>query len=385
MTPIACYVHVPWCRYVCPYCDFNVQVAKKHQPPEAVDVATLAREAAAWAADPAWTGRRAATVYFGGGTPSLLSPDAIGGMLAGIRAAFPLAPDAEVTLEANPGTVDAPRAAGWRAAGVDRLSLGVQSLQPAVLRRLGRDHDAAAVAAAVRAAHDAGIRNVSADLIYAVPGQTVDDVVRDAAALLALGVGHVSAYALTWEADTPFGRWRASGRLRPVDEDLEIAMGDALAATLEDAGLARYEISSWARPGTESRHNTAYWDGSDYLGLGPGAHGFLATPAPGRRWSNVRDPAAHRATVAAHGRAVDQEETLTVARARADFVWTGLRRVRDGVDVAAFAARFGVPLADAFPQVAALEADGLVERRDGRLRLTARGVRVADGVAAAFV
>jgi len=383
--PVAVYVHVPWCRHVCPYCDFNVYVARKHRPAEEVDVATLRREAAAWGAQPEWSGRPAKSVYLGGGTPSLLSPGAVAAVVDGIRAALGILSGAEITLEANPGTLDAARMRGYRHAGVTRLSLGVQSLDARVLRTLGRDHRAGDVHAAVAAARDAGLDNVSGDLMYAVPGQTLADVSADVDALLALGLPHVSVYALTWEAGTPFARWRRGGRLVAVDEDLEVAMGDLIAHRLEAAGLARYEIASFARPGFASRHNGAYWDGSDYLGLGPGAHGFCAAPAPGRRWANVRDPAVHRAAVAATGTAVGDDEPLTAARARADFVWTGLRRVGDGVDPAHFAARFGVALDDAFPQIAALEADGLLERTPGRIRLTARGLRFADGVAAAIV
>jgi oxygen-independent coproporphyrinogen-3 oxidase len=383
--PVAVYVHVPWCRHVCPYCDFNVYVARKHRPAEQVDVATLRREVAAWAARPEWRGRPAKSIYLGGGTPSLLSPEAVAAVVDGVRGALGILPDAEITLEANPGTLDVARVRGYRHAGVTRLSLGVQSLDARVLRTLGRDHRADDVHAAVAAARAAGLENVSADLMYAVPGQTLADVVADLDGLVALGLPHLSVYALTWEAGTPFARWRARGRLAPVDEDVEVAMGDAIAARLEAVGLARYEIASFARPGFASRHNTAYWDGSDYLGLGPGAHGFCATPAPGRRWSNVRDPAAHRVAVAAAGTAVADDEPLTPARARADFVWTGLRRVRDGVDAERFAARFGVALADAFPQLDGLVRDGLLERRGARVRLTPRGIRFADGVAAAFV
>ena len=383
-TPaLAVYVHVPWCRRVCPYCDFAVKAART--PPEADDLAAFRAEAAAWADDPAWSGRRATTLYLGGGTPSLYAPATVAGIVDAVRGAFALDAAAEVTLEANPGTVDASTLRGYRTAGVTRLSLGAQSMQAPVLRTLLRDHGPDDVPHAVAAARAAGIANLSLDLIFGVPGQTMAMLEADLVGLLALEPQHVSAYALTYEEGTPFHRWRASGRLRALDEDDEAAMADLVAERLETAGLGRYEISSWARPGFESRHNTAYWDGSDYLGLGPAAHSFRGAPLPGRRWANLRDPKAWRTAVAARGTAVGEEDALTVERARADFAWTGLRRVRDGVDLAAFRARFGVGLEEALPHAAALERDGLVERRGERLRLSARGLRLADAVAAALL
>jgi len=379
----AVYVHIPWCRRICPYCDFPVRAART--PPEGEDLATLRQEIAAWAAAPPWRGRQARTLYLGGGTPSLYTPATVAGIVAAVRDAFALAATAEVTLEANPGTVDLERLQGYRAAGVTRLSLGAQSLDPTVLRTLFRDHQPDDVLHAVTAARAAGFTNLSLDCIYGVPGQTLAMLEADLDAMLALGPEHVSAYALSYEAGTPFARWRASGRLRPVDEDTELAMAECVAARLEAAGLVRYEISSWARPGFASRHNGAYWDGSDYLGLGPAAHSFCAMPLPGQRWVNVRDPRTWRAAVARGGVAVETEERLTVETARADFVWTGLRRVRDGVDLAAFSRRFGLPLDEALPRIARLEREGLVERDGARLRLTARGVWLADAVAAAVL
>ena len=378
--PYALYVHVPWCRHVCPYCDFNVYATSA--VPEADDVRAYRAELAAWSAHPAWCDRQPDTVYLGGGTPSLLSPGAIAALLASVRG-LGLRDGAEVTLEANPGTVTMERLAGYRAAGVTRVSLGAQSFQPGVLSTLGRDHTPDETRAAVAAARAAGIANVSLDLIFAVPGQSLAAWEADLDQALALEPEHVSAYALTWEQGTPFHTWRERGRLVPVDDDLESAMADAAAERLGAAGLRRYEISSWARPGRESRHNTRYWDGTDYLGIGPGAHSFCATPSP-RRWWNHRPPQRWRATVAESGTAVGGEEVLTDGQARADFVIAGLRRV-EGADVAEFERRFAVALRVAFPQLAGLEGEGLVEIRETRLRLTARGLRFADTVGALLV
>ncbi len=381
-SPFALYVHVPWCRHVCPYCDFNVHATSS--PPEADDVPALVTELASHAADLAWAGRAAATVYLGGGTPSLLSPAAIGALLDAVRATCGLVDGAEITLEANPGTLDDARLRGYRAAGVTRLSLGTQSFRADVLRTLGRDHAPGDTAAAVAHARAAGFASVSIDLIYAVPGQTLDAWTADLDAAVALAPEHVSTYSLTYEEGTPFHRWRASGRIAAVDDDVESAMADAAAARLADAGLERYEISSWARPGHASRHNTSYWEGTDFLGLGAGAHSYCATPFPGRRWTNVRRPEHWRAAIGAHGTAVAGVETLSVDVARGELVFTGLRRIA-GVDLAAFARRFGVTLDAAFPHVEGLERDGLVERASGRLRLTPRGLRFADTVSATFV
>jgi len=382
MEPFALYVHVPWCRRICPYCDFNVHAAAT--PPEDEYVAALVAEMEAHARDERWSGRDAKSVYVGGGTPSLFSPGAIGRMLAAVVRVFGIVDGAEITLEANPGTVDRGVLGGYRAAGVNRLSVGAQSFDPRHLRTLGRDHGPDDTRAAVEAARDAGFANVSLDLIFAVPGETAADWERDLAATIALAPEHVSAYALTYEERTPFHAWRAAGRLQPVDDDTEATMADAAETVLAAAGYARYEISSYARAGFAARHNASYWDGSDYLGVGAGAHGFSRRPRPGRRWVNERLPARYLAAVATSGTAVVGEERLTEAQARAEFCFSGLRRTI-GIDAAAFSARFGVDLAAAFPHLAGLVADGLVEMGGGRVRLTERGRRFADTVAASFV
>ena len=381
-APFALYVHVPYCRHVCPYCDFNVYASAA--PPDGEYVRTLATELGTWTTRGPWAGRPLATVYLGGGTPSLFSPGAIAVLLDAAATGPGIVSGAEITLEANPGTVTRDRLADYRAAGVNRISLGVQSFQPAVLRTLGRDHTPAEAAAAVEAARAAGIDNVSLDLIFAVPGATLSDWEADLAAATALAPSHVSAYALTWEEGTPFHTWRTTGRLRPVDEDTEATMAATAAATLEAAGYGRYEISSWARPGFASRHNVHYWDGSDYLGLGAGAHSYTATPAPGRRWANERHPDRYRAAIETGGTAVAVEEVLTEPQARADFVITGLRRMA-GVDTRAFDGRFATPLESAFPHIARLIDEALLERTPTHLRLTPRGLLFADTVSATFL
>ena len=220
--PFGLYVHVPWCRHVCPYCDFNVYTSSAI--PERKYVDALAVELGTYARDPTWTGRPLRSVYVGGGTPSLFAPATIGELLAAAGRAFALASDAEVTLEANPGTVSAERLAAYRAIGVNRLSLGAQSFESRTLAALGRDHAAADTARAIGAARTAGFDNVSLDLVYAVPGTGLAAWEHDLRAAIDLAPEHVSAYALTYEEGTPFHRWRASGRLRPVAHDDESAM-----------------------------------------------------------------------------------------------------------------------------------------------------------------
>ncbi|HXJ36792.1 MAG TPA: radical SAM family heme chaperone HemW [Candidatus Eisenbacteria bacterium] len=378
----ALYVHVPWCRHVCPYCDFNVYAHAA--PPEADYTAMLVRELATWTERAPWRGRRATSIFFGGGTPSLFTPQAIARVVDAAARCCGIEERAEITLEANPGGLDAERLRGFRRAGVTRLSLGVQSFQERLLRALGRDHTPDDARAAVRNARAAGFADLSLDLIFAVPGGDEAEWAHDLDEAIALAPDHVSAYALTFESATPYHAWRASGRIRAVDEDVEATMAELAAARLPAAGYERYEISSWARPDHASRHNQRYWDGSWYLGIGAGAHAFDATPDAARRWSNVRHPRAYADAVAARGTAVAEEHPLTVDEARADFVFTGLRRIA-GVAATAFAARFGVGLAKAFPHVTGLVRDDLLEWAGDRLRLSARGLRFADTVAATFV
>ena len=378
----ALYVHVPWCRHVCPYCDFNVYADRR--PPEADYTAALVRELEAWAAVPPWAGRRVASVYVGGGTPSLFSADAIGRVLAAANELFGHEPDAEVTLEANPGTVTAATLRAYRGAGVNRISLGVQSFAPRLLERLGRDHGPDDSAAAVAAAREVGFTNVSLDLIFAVPGSTLADWAHDLERAISMQPDHVSAYALTFEEGTPYHAWRRTGRLHAVDDDDEATMAEHTATRLAVAGYERYEISSWARPGRASRHNQRYWDGSHYLGIGAGAHSFDAGPHRAARWSNLRHPTAYMNAVAAGASPVAERRSLGLDEARSDFVFTGLRRLV-GVDDSRFAARFGLGLGEAFPQVPTLVRDGLLEWRGRNLRLSAHGLRFADTVAASFV
>jgi oxygen-independent coproporphyrinogen-3 oxidase len=381
------YLHVPFCERVCPYCDFAVVAARRLAPAdEARYVAALLAELAGRA--PAFAGRTLETVYFGGGTPALLAPASIERLLAGVRRAFAGVPR-EVTLEANPSTLERDRLRAFRAAGVDRLSLGIQSFDDTTLRRLGRAHRASESHAAIAAAREAGFASLSLDLIVGAPGQSLADVERDLAAALAAAPEHASVYALTLEAGTPFARAAEVGKLRVPDDDLVAELLLAVEARLAGAGLERYEVSSFARPGFEARHNQRYWRRQPVLALGVGAHSTEppAADAPfGARSANERDLPRWLARVEAGRFAAPEREVLGAATARGEAAFLALR-TREGLRAERFAAEFGaVPRRFFAAAIDELVAAGLlVERAGGDLAPGARGFAFNDAVAARFV
>ncbi len=375
------YVHIPYCEAKCPYCDFNSYAAATW--PEERYAGALIDELRAYAGVAPWHGATVATIFFGGGTPSRFRPATIAAVLDAVAATYPLAADVEITLEANPGTVERARLAGFRSVGINRLSFGIQSFQPALLTTLGRIHTADDSRAAITAARAAGFDNLNLDLIFAVPGQTHAMCAADVAEVVRYGPEHVSAYNLTYEPSTPFHTRRARGELLPLGEDDELWMYQHVRATLDDAGYRQYEISNFARPDRAARHNQSYWRGIPYLGVGAGAHSYADTPGWGRRWSNERLPERYIAAVGS-GNAVGGGEDLSYETAAGEFVFLGLRE-HAGIDPAAFHARFGRSVEAVFPIVATFCADGLLARRDGRLALSERGLLVADSIFAAFV
>jgi oxygen-independent coproporphyrinogen-3 oxidase len=384
------YVHVPFCERICPYCDFAVVQARTLAPErEDAFVAALLREFAARL--PEFGATRLATLYFGGGTPSRLRPASIARIVAAVRAALPAhAPDLEITLEVNPSTTERARLPAFRDAGVDRLSIGAQSFDDAMLKRLGRAHRAAECVATLAAARAAGFANVSLDLLFAGPGQSLATLEPDLDALLAAAPEHVSAYALTLEEGTPFARAVAAGRLRVPDDDTVASLCERVWERLEAAGLARYEVSSFARPGCESRHNRRYWQRRPVLGIGPGA--WSSEPprrdAPfGARRANVRALDVWQARIESGERGgVDPPERPDAATARGEAMFLGLR-TRAGLDAVAFAAEFGAPPRAFFAaEIDALRDAGLlVETPRGDLRLGARGFLLSDSVFERFV
>jgi putative oxygen-independent coproporphyrinogen III oxidase len=369
------YVHCPYCRTKCPYCDFNVAIHREDRI--APFVAGLRAELSRYAALP-WAGRvSAGSLFLGGGTPSLLPAEAVAAVLADARQGLGLAPDAEVTLEANPEGLDVDRLRAFRAAGVTRLSLGVQALDDALLRRLGRTHSAADAKAAYRAARAAGFEDVSVDLLYAGPGQDLATWVRTVDEALAWAPEHLSAYALTLEPATPFGRRPPAGL---PDEDLQVAQFDALVERTARAGLARYEVSNFARPGRRSRHNLGYWRREDYVGLGPGAHGALGAV---RYWTQRSEP-RWRAAVLAGGWAIESWERLSERQVAAERIVLGLR-LAEGIPVEGLARHLAAGADAGAPALARYLAAGVMTVRDGRVALTDRGVLVSDAVFAELI
>ncbi len=272
VPPLALYIHTPWCLRKCPYCDFNSHTAGA-EPPFAGYVERLLADLDQDLRDPA-ARRPLVSIFIGGGTPSLFPGAAFAALLDGVRARLHLAPDCEITLEANPGAVDAARFAAYRRAGVNRLSIGVQSLDAQMLRRLGRVHDPAGARAAVAAARAAGFDNLNLDLMFALPGQTPEQARADLEVVIALAPEHISYYQLTLEPGTPF----AAAPPALPDPDLAADLGAAGAERLAEAGYTQYEVSAYARAGRQCRHNLNYWRFGDYLGVGAGAHGKLTDP-----------------------------------------------------------------------------------------------------------
>jgi putative oxygen-independent coproporphyrinogen III oxidase len=383
MTSFSLYIHIPYCAVKCPYCDFNVRVARA--VPEGEYAAALLRELEHYAGTDAWRGRELKSVFFGGGTPSLFAPATIGGILDHAARLFPFtSSNAEITLEANPENRG--HFKGYRAAGVNRLSLGAQSFQPHLLRELGRLHSADDTRAALETIAGA-FDNFSLDLIYAVPGESAADLRTDLAAALECAPPHVSAYCLTIEEKTAFAYRVKTGKMTVMPEADEIAMAEAIEATLDHAGLRRYEISNYARPGYESVHNSAYWEGGDYLGIGAGAHSYLRIDGNGvfgRRWREEKNPIRYMERVACDGTAALELEELDAAKAAAEFMFMGLRTTR-GVSTADFSRRFGRAPAEVYPKIGAWLEAGLMEAEGGRLRLGRRGLMVADEIFIAFV
>ena len=310
-NPCSLYVHIPYCVSKCPYCDFNSHVVP--EIPETSYTEALVQELNHYAQVDNWHGRTVRTIFFGGGTPSTFLPSSIERILDCAHGLFSIDSDCEITLEANPGTVDRENFAGYRAAGVNRISVGVQSFQSHLLKFLGRVHSAGEAVKALQVIGDAGFKNFSLDLIYANPGQTLQDLEKDLDTAISFQSPHLSAYNLTIEEGTPFHHEYHSGRIRLLSEDVEIAMAELIERRLNDAGLKRYEISNYARPGFHSRHNVNYWQGGDYLGIGAGAHSHNKADTQGplaQRWSNEKNPGRYMSQVRETSQAVANREAI---------------------------------------------------------------------------
>ncbi|MCG8440693.1 MAG: radical SAM family heme chaperone HemW [Caulobacterales bacterium] len=374
--PFGLYVHWPYCAAICPYCDFNVYRDRRSHDRALLDA--IAADIRAWGAR---TGPRLLhSIHFGGGTPSRLAADDVHVLIEAAAAAWTLAPNAEVTLEINPEDAGPQRFAAFRAAGVTRASLGVQALDDASLKALGRAHSAAEARRAAELAQ-AAFPRVSLDLIYAREGQTLAHWRSELAEALAFGVDHLSLYQLTIEEGTAFARRAARGALVPPEADAAAALYELTAQLCDAAGLPAYEVSNHAKgPAVQSAHNLLYWRSHEWAGVGPGAHARLGALGAGRRaLSAHRRPADYAAAVARAGWGVAEDEALSPTDQARELLLMGLR-LAEGVDLERYRAVAGAPPDP--DQLAALQDDGLLEVADARLRVTPAGRLLADRLAA---
>ncbi len=371
-APVALYVHWPFCVTKCPYCDFNSHV--RAQVDDAAWCAGLLADLAHEAK--LLPGRRLASIFFGGGTPSLMPPTTVAAIIDAATTHWPALPDIEITLEANPSSVEAARFAGFAAAGVNRLSLGLQALDDADLKLLGRPHDLAQGLAALAVAQKHFAR-VSFDLIYDRPGMTLDSWTAELGRALGFGTDHLSLYQLTLEPGTRFTALHAKGQLTMPNADTSADLFELTRAMTATAGIPAYEVSNHARPGSESRHNITYWTYGDYAGIGPGAHGRRQGVATER----LKKPETWLAAVQAQGHGMASEVALTADERATEALVMGLR-LGDGIDAALFHARTGRALADVLraDRVARIVAQGLLEHDSQGLRLTLAGQPFVDAV-----
>lgn len=376
--PLSLYIHLPWCLKKCPYCDFNSHEIRG-APPEGDYAAAIVRDLEFAAED---LGRREiVSIFFGGGTPSLMSPAALETILDAAAARLKLSATLEITLEANPGAADSGRFTAYRQLGINRLSIGAQSFDDAKLAALGRIHDGAEAAAAIAAARAAGFDNINVDLMRGLPGQAVEEALGDLDQALAFAPEHVSWYQLTIEPNTVF-------HARPPalpDEESVWRMTLQGQERLARRGYQRYEVSSWSRPGRACLHNLNYWRFGDYLGLGAGAHGKLSCASQGRilRQARTRLPTSYM-DKAGSAAVLARQTSLQDAERPLEFMLNALR-LKDGVPAACFSARTGLPLAAIRPQLEAARAAGLLDAGPDTLRATERGARYLNDLLQHFM
>jgi putative oxygen-independent coproporphyrinogen III oxidase len=364
LPPLALYVHLPWCLAKCPYCDFNSHEIGSKALPEQRYLAALRADLEA--ALPLVWGRPVVSVFIGGGTPSLFSPDGIDALISSLRSLLPLEPACEITLEANPGTFERERFRAFAQAGVSRLSIGVQSFDDALLQRIGRVHDAAQARAAVQEASET-FERFNIDLMYALPGQTLQHLHSELDQALAFQPPHLSVYHLTIEPNT---RFALNPPARP-DDDAASDMLDAIVDRTQAAGLNRYEVSAFARPGRECVHNLNYWQFGDYLGIGAGAHGKISFPHRVLRQQRWREPMTYIEHALA-GEAVSNEHEVARDALAFEFALNALR-LREGFATNLFVERTGLPLSTIEPALRSAEARGLIERDAFVVRPSAKG------------
>jgi putative oxygen-independent coproporphyrinogen III oxidase len=375
LPPLSLYIHIPWCVRKCPYCDFNSHESRTAIPEsDYVDALILDLEQAL----PLIWGRKVHSIFFGGGTPSIFSPDAIDRILSAVRARVQLTYEAEITLEANPGTVDEARFVGFRDAGVNRLSLGIQSFNSHHLAALGRIHDEAQARSAAEIALQT-FERVNLDLMYALPEQSMEQALSDVRTALALGPTHLSCYHLTLEPNTPF--YRTPPPL--PDDDASAAMQEAIEELLAGAGFQHYETSAFAKAGKRCRHNLNYWQFGDYLGIGAGAHSKLSFHDRILRQSRYKHPASYLQKTA-KGEHIEQERVLGTEDLGFEFMMNALR-LTEGFEVPLFEERTGLPLSVVNQPLAEAESKGLITRDMARIAPTLRGQRYLNELLQLFL
>ncbi len=375
LPPLSLYIHIPWCVRKCPYCDFNSHEAREPAPEQRYIDALIADLESAL---PLIWGRKVYTVFFGGGTPSLFSAAGIDTILSAVRSHVPLESDAEITLEANPGTFEAEKFRAFRAAGINRLSIGIQSFNPRHLKALGRIHDDNEARAAIEIA-ERNFDNVNLDIMYGLPGQSVAEASADIESAIACSPQHISAYHLTIEPNTHFHRYPP-----PLpDDDVTAHMQDAIEQALASAGYRHYEISAFALPGRQARHNLNYWTFGDYLGIGAGAHSKLSFPDRITRQARCKQPKQYMESAAA-GNAIQEQHDVGAGEVGFEFMMNALR-LNDGFPVALFEERAGVPLTTVLKQLEQAEQKGLIARDHQRIAPTARGRRFLNDLLQIFL
>ena len=377
MTPIGLYLHIPYCLHKCGYCDFNSHPINEEEMESYARALLLelghdSEEAG---------DREAATVFFGGGTPTTLPFEDLARLLGACHAGFKFADGAEITLEANPATIPQSGLERLREAGFNRLSVGVQSFDPDELQRLERVHSVDEIYLTVERARQAGFDNLSLDLMFGLPGQTAAKWESNLQKAIGLQPEHISAYNLTIEPDTTFHKQQTQGRLTMPPDDFQRELFEITIDTLAGAGYEHYEISNYAKPGKQCRHNLNYWTGGDFIGLGAGATSTLE----GERYKNINLPARYIAKIEDTGNAVETHEQPTLSQQMGETVMLGLR-LRSGMDLSRFAQQFGLTFHDAYGEtITRLEGLGLLEIADGRAALTREGLFLADSVILEFI
>jgi len=396
-TGFSLYIHVPFCIHKCPYCDFNTYaVSKTPNPGQAAGLQTTGLLGESYVqgilaeldfrlAQSNWQGREVNTIFFGGGTPSLLDPKLIAAILEGVRARAELKPDCEVSLEANPGQASREFLLGYQAAGVNRISFGAQSFLAKTLKNLGRLHSPDDIETAFSDARSAGFFNLNIDIIYGVPNQSVAEFKEDLNSALKLQPQHISLYGLTIEQGTPLHSAVARKDIIPADDEVTLAMMQHGIERLIEAGFEHYEVSNFCKTGFQARHNLAYWNSDDYLGLGAGAHSFLRSDEnTARRWSNVSLPEDYSKKARATGRAESWQDALGRKDLIFEYFFLGLRK-RSGISTAGFEKLFGLAIDTAYPGLVSVMCDeGLMVRSGDMLAISAKGLPLSDSVVENF-